>query len=78
MNAHVQDKPFVDASAAASLLGTDRASVVADVRLGVAGSLASLVGTESMGICVVCRWELEGERLEMHRARLAYDSSVVP
>lgn len=73
----MSEKPYVDASAAAALLGGDRRTVVADVRAGMAGTLAALIGGEWAGICIVPRWELEGERLEMHRARLANIKNLV-
>lgn len=65
-----QERPYIDASAAAALLGVDRRTVVADVQAGMRGTLAALCGAETGGICVVSRWELEGDRLAMHRARL--------
>lgn len=63
-------KPYIDATHAAALLGVDRRTVVADVQAGMRGTLAALCGAETGGICVVSRWELEGDRLAMHRARL--------
>lgn len=72
-----KERPYLDASIAASLLGVDRRSVVADVQAGMRGTLAALCGAETGGICVVSRWELEGERLEMHRARLANIKNLV-
>ncbi len=74
----MQEKPYIDASAAAALLGVDRRTVVADVRAGMAGELSALIGGEWAGICVLPRWEVEGERLAMHRARLAAIKSVTP
>ena len=68
-----QERPYIDASAAAALLGVDRRTVVADVQAGMRGSLAALCGAETGGICVVSRWDLEGDRLAMHRARLTAD-----
>lgn len=67
----MSEKPYVDASAAAALLGVDRRTVVSDVNAGMIGRLDALTGASVDGLCVVCRWEVEGERLEMHRARLA-------
>lgn len=67
----MQEKPYIDASAAAVLLGVDRRTVVADVRAGMAGTLSALIGGEYSGIVILPRWEVEGERLEMHKARLA-------
>ena len=68
-----QERPYIDASAAAALLGVYRRTVVADVQAGMRGALAALCGAETGGICVVSRWDLEGDRLAMHRARLTAD-----
>ena len=73
-----QERPYIDASAAAALLGVDRRTVVADVQAGMRGALAALCWAETGGICVVSRWELEGDRLAMHRARLAVMTTVAP
>ncbi len=74
----MSEKPYVDASAAAALLGVDRRTVADDVKAGMRGDLAALIGGEWAGICIVPRWEVEGERLEMYRARLANIKTVTP
>jgi hypothetical protein len=73
----ILDKPYVDASKAAALLGVTRSVVVADVIRGYE-KMDSLTGVaHDGGVCVVDRKDLEGEWLEFHRKRLANHSSEV-
>lgn len=66
------DKPYVTARKAAERLGVPETVVTEDLGHGTAGSLSALVGGEvSPGHWWVARWEVEGDRLEMHKARLA-------
>lgn len=64
-------KVFVTAKQAAELLEAPVAAVEADVRAGMSGALASLIGGYSGDWCLVYTFELVEPRLGMHRRRLA-------
>ncbi len=65
------ERPFLTARTAAAALGVPQSVVEADVRRIY--PLDCLIGADVNGIVYVSAWELEGERLEMHRARLRAD-----
>ena len=67
------NRPYVTATRAAAALGVPLAAVLDDVRDGMDGALPALIGGESGGSWYVAAFELEGERLEAHRARLRAD-----
>ena len=70
-----QLKPYVMARKAAEMLGVTTDEVIADIK---ANGLPNLHGGEMDGLgWFVPSWELTGERLEMHRERLAVIKSVV-
>ncbi|MCU0973837.1 MAG: hypothetical protein MUF80_07785 [Burkholderiales bacterium] len=75
----IRQRPYVTARSASELLGVPYTDVIDDIRDGMAGALPALIGAESGGTWYVAAFEVEGERLEMHRARLraAGDSAVV-
>lgn len=62
-------RPFVSARYAAEQLGVPEAVVIADVERGFT-KLDSLNGGRSGDYCLVYSYELEGERLARHQARL--------
>ena len=64
------EKPYLTARKASELLGVPLEAVVADIDRGVEGHLSALIGASVGGIYMVPSWELEGDRLAMHRARL--------
>ena len=66
-------RPYVTARSASELLGVPYLTVVDDLRDGIDGALPALIGGESGGSWYVAAFELEGERLEAHRARLRAD-----
>lgn len=66
------DKPYIDAQAAAVMLGTNRETVIADIERGIAGQdFMALSGGRVGYFWLVERWELVGDRLEIHRGRFA-------
>ena len=65
-----EPKTFVTARAAAELLGVSEATVIDDVQEGMDGALPALNGGRSGGFWLVYQYEVEGDRLAMHRARL--------
>lgn len=66
------DKPYIDAQAAAAMLGTTRDAVVADIERGLAGQdFMALSGGRVGWFWLVERWELVGDRLAIHRGRFA-------
>ena len=65
-----QPRPFVSARRAAELLGVSEAAVIADIVLGTNGRIDTLNGGPFGEAWVVYAYELEGDRLEMHRERL--------
>ena len=67
-NGQREGRPFLTARAAAAALGVPQSVVEADVRRVY--PLDCLIGADVNGMVYVSAWELEGERLEMHRARL--------
>lgn len=71
MTFHVEHRPYVTARSASELLGVPYLTVVDDIRDGMDGTLPALIGAESGGTWYVAAFEMEAERLEMHRARLA-------
>lgn len=71
-------RPFITARSASELLGVPYLTVVDDIQEGMDGALPALIGAVSNGVWYVAAFEMDGERLEMHRARLADgDSGVV-
>lgn len=72
------ERPFITARAAAELLGVPESAVIDDVQEGMDGALPALNGGRYGEAWVVYTYEVTGDRLAMHRARLANDSSVVP
>lgn len=68
-------KPYLSARHAAEVLGCTTSTLIADIE---ANKIGSVIGGEAGGLgWFVPLWELEGERLEMHRKRLTNDSSAV-
>ncbi len=67
----IQPRPFCTARAAAQLLGVTEARVIDDVQEGMDGALPALNGGRYGDAWVVYRYEIEGERLAMHRAKLS-------
>ncbi len=65
----MSDRPFVSAQRAAELLGVPVAAVIADIVRGFA-DFGSLNGGPFGEAWIVYAYELEGERLAMHQARL--------
>lgn len=63
------EKAFLTARAAAEIIGCDEAAVVADVKAGYT-DMYKLNGGEFGNTHIVYRYELEGDRLAMHQARL--------
>lgn len=63
-------RPFVSARYAAEALGVTEAVVIADVERGFTDP-HSLNGGQSGDYWLVYTYEIEGDRLEMNRARLA-------
>ncbi len=63
-------RPYVTARSASELLGVPYLDVIHDIKDGMSGALPALIGAESNGVWYVAAFEVEGERLEMHRARL--------
>jgi len=64
------EKPYLTARKASALLGVPLERVVEDIDLGMTGNLAALIGASVGGVYMVPAWELEGDRLAMHRERL--------
>lgn len=64
--------PTVPLAEAAARLGVPESVVLADVVRGTkpTGAIGNLIGQRTPDGCEVEAWELEGERLEMHRGRL--------
>ena len=69
-------RPFVTARSAADTLGVLETTVIDDVMEGMDGALPALLGGRYGGAWIVYAFEVEGERLAMHRARLAGIKSV--
>jgi hypothetical protein len=63
------DRPFVSARYAAEQLGVPEAVVIEDVKRGWA-HLDSLNGGQGGDYWLVYSYEVEGDRLDLHRARL--------
>ena len=70
-------RPFVTTRSAADTLGVPEATVIDDVQEGMDGRLPALNGGRSGDYWIVYAYECEGERLDMHRQRLASTSTVV-
>jgi len=70
-------RPFVTARSAADALGVPETTVIDDVQEGMDGRLPALLGGRYGGAWIVYAFEVEGARLEMHRARLTSIKSVV-
>lgn len=64
-------KPYVTARTAADRLGVPIETVLEDIKRGMRGELDTLTGGPVGGFYIVEAWEVEGDRLEMHRKRLA-------
>lgn len=64
-------RPFVTARTAAERLGVTEETVVDDIQEGMDGALPALLGGRYGDAWVVYQFEVEGVRLDMHRARLA-------
>lgn len=62
-------RPFVTARYAADLLGVPETVVVSDIKHGI-DHIGSLIGGRFGETWIVYSWQLEGERLERHQARL--------
>ena len=69
------ERPYVTARSAAVIIGVPQNVVEADVRR--VWPLECLIGGEFAGTVYVSAWELEGERLAAHRARLSDGDSGV-
>jgi hypothetical protein len=67
-------RPFITARAAAAALCVPQSVIEADVRRIY--PLDCLIGADVGGTVYVSAWELEGERLAAHRARLADGDNV--
>lgn len=75
-NRERQPKPYVTASVAARLIGIQPDALVADICRGNAGQNAFAVAGAKVGeFWLVHSYELEGDRLEMHRKRLTSGSA---
>ena len=74
------DREFVTARAAAFQIGVPESVVVNDVQEGMDGALPALIGGRFGDVWIVYAWQLQGEHLERHRARLsaADRESVAP
>jgi len=72
-----EGKPYLTARKASALLGVPLERVIEDIDLGMTGNLAALIGAAVGGVYMVPSWELEGDRLAMHRARLAASEATV-
>lgn len=66
----MRQRPYITARSASELLGVPYLTVVDDVKDGMGGTLPALIGAESRGTWYVAAFEMEGERLAMHKARL--------
>ena len=73
----MNERPYVTARSASELLGVPYLTVLDDVQEGMDGALPALIGSVSNGTWYVAAFELEGDRLEMHRARLSDRESGV-
>lgn len=62
---------YVSAYHAANLLGVSPKDVIEDIKHGMLGKLGSLIGGKHVDWYIVESWELGGDRLEMHKQRLA-------
>ncbi len=65
----MSDRPFVTAHRAAELLGVPVATVIDDVKRGFT-HIDSLNGGAFGETMIVYAYEVDGDRLAMHRARL--------
>jgi len=70
------DRPFVTSLQASTLLGVSETAVIDDVQEGMDGRLPALNGGRSGDYWIVYAYECEGERLDMHRKRLASTSKA--
>ena len=66
----MNERPYVTARSASELLSVPYTAVVDDVQEGMDGALPALIGDVNNGTWYVAAFEVEGDRLEMHRARL--------
>ena len=71
------EREFVTARAAAAQLGVPESVIIDDVQEGMDGQLPALIGGRFGDAWIVYAWQLQGEHLERHRARLAVHSSAV-
>lgn len=67
----MSDKPFITARQAAELIGAPLDIVVRDIEEGMDGALPALIGGRAFDTWIVYAYEVDGDRLTMHRARLA-------
>jgi hypothetical protein len=58
------------------VLGIPIERIVADIDAEMDGNLSALIGAAKDGVYYVPAWELEGDRLAAHRARLADGDNV--
>ena len=65
--------PYISADDAANKLGVSLVVVVEDIEDGMKGALPSLIGASYYGVYIVSLWEVNGERLHLHRKRLTPD-----
>ena len=70
------EREFVTARAAAAQLGVPESVIIDDVQEGMDGQLPALIGGRFGDAWIVYAWQLHGEHLERHRARLAVHSIV--
>jgi hypothetical protein len=70
------EREFVTARAAAVQLGVPESVIIDDVQEGMDGQLPALIGGRFGDAWIVYAWQLQGEHLDRHRARLA-DHSIV-
>ena len=63
-------REFLTARGAADLLGCDEAAVVSDIKRGF-DKVDALIGGRFGEVWIVYSWQLQGEHLERHQARLA-------
>jgi hypothetical protein len=73
-----KQRPFVTARAAADALGVLETTVIDDVMEGMDGRLPALLGGRYGDAWIVYQFEVEGARLDMHRARLGSIKEVMP
>jgi hypothetical protein len=70
------EREFITARAAALQLGVPESVIIDDVQEGMDGQLPALIGGRFGDAWIVYAWQLQGEHLDRHRARLAVHSTV--